>query len=309
MKSIVFLKCRHGSLLRVSGMTLALLFGLSFHVQAQPTTYKYDPDAAASGFGLTYLSSQLAVNPCLEQDAWRDNDNATVSEYFETARNAWPSGTCDDAALRRLIPEVLYTRHLALAVTDRPLALKERINLDDRKLSKCRDLICVKTALPPMLDFYRNALEPTPKSYIVDLGVSVPVPLQIVRQLRRKPELKEEQSLCGDEPLEFDSFRLSPKATKIVTVWCAASGNATESPLWWFEPHKKGWKLLLHIGQVGMLEWLSSEHFGYPDLSTSIRINMGESLREIYAFDGAAYRLAATFNMQATDISGNRLAF
>lgn len=247
--------------------------------QENGSVYNYPKDSAADGYGLAYLSHQLAVNPCLHLNS-SDEADTEMAMQVEAARNAWPEGTCDNKETSSALTEFLYTRHAALAKTNDPIAVENLIRDSDQLLDACRTSSCVMDVAKNELHKFSSVLEISIKhndSHHPDfVGASLkktPITNDILNKI---PNLN---ALCEGASVDAGERMLGDVPVYVVSCF---TGSA-EYPTWILE--KNSLQLLLGLERGSNLYVIGDSNTkDPPDLRNSVRISAGEHTVEIYRF-------------------------
>lgn len=259
--------------------------------------------AVASGALSAYVSTSLAMNPCL--DAPKTLGHPSEPGEAERIRSGLPAAACENSALAKSIPRLFVLQSLILAATDQPLAVEATVAESRRNLRACEGLTCARTEVErATLEFSRqwDAL----RRHASDSAAATARSFHSVKDpvawlSSQSPGVfKHARASCGDSRVMVTMQVYKRNALRQALVVCDQGG--VESPGWLLEKQEKQWTQILALESMGTLRLLSSSHYGRFDLMNTVRANMGEHPSTVYTYNGKVYVERLFLDIQSTSV-------
>jgi hypothetical protein len=259
--------------------------------------------AIASGALGAYVSTSLAMNPCL--DAPKTLGHPWEPGEAERIRSGLPTAACEDSVLANSIPRLFVLQSLILAATDQPLAMQATVAESRKNLRACEGLTCARTEVErATLEFSRqwDALRRQASDSAAGTARSFHSVKDPVAWLSSQSPgvFKHAQASCGDSRVIVTMQVYKRNALRQALVVCDQGG--VESPGWLLEKQEKQWTQILALESMGTLRLLASSHHGRFDLMNTVRASMGEHPSTVYTYNGKVYVERLFLDIQSTSI-------
>ncbi|MCE4055676.1 hypothetical protein [Pseudomonas sp. Au-Pse12] len=258
-----------------------------------------------------YLSSQLLLKPCVDVAALGFGADDSVHQEAAVARKALPAGTCEDAVLVEKLFKARFLQYGSIALVDAPWTLAQRIERQNRAISRCQDRQCLTreldTVIAQLSPVYFGASRAWPRGKGLCATEALAMPANKALAVLGAGPGQQVTAECGEEGVIASSCR-GPHG-RLLFLSCGMSGNQVNASQWLYRVGKAQPEPLFAVadGPLGVLE---SSCNGMPDLMTSARVSAGEHSDTFYRYDGKAYQQVYSYisTFVGTDANGNDLS-
>jgi len=202
----------------------------------------------AAGIGGMYVSMQLAINPCMPNEAGISDED--WRHTVEEAQAPWPKGVCDNPALAALVPKLSYLERSILAATDDPLAFLAGLRAFHRRLARCATDDCIESAMrlrsTALMPRWTRLLltHPYERPRQIPQPRARHVPRDAVRRIEKLAGHFITESCPGGlldrSSLHYGFLRLGRYSLPIIYGLCSFESIPPITPLWLAEPDGAG---------------------------------------------------------------------
>lgn len=245
----------------------------------------------SSEIRVAYLSTQLLLNPCGNEQMLKDfrNDSEVLKSMAE-ARAALPPGVCEDPALAEKIFTLRFLQYATLRMVSTPWNMDAALAEQNRRIGRCRDAACLSRELD-------RATQDLMPEYSKDRAEQRRGPGLCHTEARSISTQKAwarlsagaHQTIVAEcHPAAVLAWACGGPGGQLLSLSCEISGNQANAPQWLYRTGHR--PRLLVTDENGPFHELGSFCNGMPDLMTAARMNMGEHWHTYYRFDGRQYR-------------------
>lgn len=258
-----------------------------------------------------YLSSQLLLKPCVDVAALGFAADDSAHRDAAAARKALPAGTCEDAVLVEKLFKARLLQYGSIALVDAPWALAERLERQNRAISRCQDRQCLARELDAVIaqlsPLYFGASRAWPRGKGLCATEVLAMPTNKALAVLGEGPGQQITAACGEEGVVASNCR-GPHG-RLLFLSCGMSGNQVNASQWLYRVGKAQPEPLFAVedGPLGVLETSCN---GMPDLMTSARVSAGEHNDTFYRYDGKAYQQVYSYisTFVGIDANGNDLS-